>query len=90
MADQTKVAKVQTKRYETHTTNWRGVAVLQILEDPDGAHMYINELMKAAESHHHDNNLWIPTPENPRNDGEHTPIQLMKWAFIKKEQDGNV
>ena len=45
-----------------------------ILEDPDDTHMYVNELMKASDNKQHYENLCFPTPENPGNEEEHTPI----------------
>ena len=50
-------------------------AALKLLEDPDNTHMYVNELMKSNETEQSDENLWFPTPENPGNEEEHTPIQ---------------
>ena len=52
--------------------------------------MYVNELMKANETEHGDENFWFPTPENPGNEEEHTPIQrrILKEIreLIKKEE----
>ena len=62
------------------------VATLTTLQDPDDTHMYVNEL----NNEQNDENLWFPTPENPRNEDEHTPIQrrILKEIreLIKKEQ----
>ena len=52
--------------------------------------MYVNELMKSNETEQSDENLWFPTPENPGNEEEHTPIQrrILKEIreLIKKEE----
>ena len=52
--------------------------------------MYVNELMKSGETEQNDQNLWFPTPENPGNEDEHTPIQrrILKEIreLIKKEE----
>ena len=66
------------------------VATLTTLQDPDDTHMYVKELMKSTNNEQNDENLWFPTPENPRNEDEHTPIQrrIIKETreLIKKEQ----
>ena len=48
---------------------------LKLLEDPDDTHMYVNDLMKSDETEQSDEILRFPTPENPGNEEEHTPIQ---------------
>ena len=50
-------------------------AAFKLLQDPDDTHMYVNELMKPSENEQNDETLWFPTPENPRDEEEHTPIQ---------------
>ena len=52
-----------------------GAAALTLLQDPDDIRMYVKELMKSNTNAHIDENFWFPTPENPENQGEHTPIQ---------------
>ena len=72
----TKLAELQILKPED-TKQIRPVdaaAALKLLEDPDDTHMYVNELMKANETEHGDENFWFPTPENPGNEEEHTPI----------------
>ena len=60
------------------------VAALKLLQDPEDTHMYVNELMKSNEV------LWFPTPENPGNEEEHTPVQRRILDeirdLIKKEE----
>ena len=65
-------------------------ASLQLLHNPDDTHMYVNELMKANEGEQNDENLCFPTPENPGNEEEYTPIQRRILEeiseFLKKEE----
>ena len=54
--------------------------------------MYVNELMKSNENEQDDKNFWFPTPENPGNEAEHTPIQRrilkeIRELVEKKELD---
>ena len=37
--------------------------------------MYVNKLMKSNENEQNNENFWFPTPKNPGNEDEHTPIQ---------------
>ena len=66
------------------------IATLTTLQDPDDTHMYVNELMKSSNDEQNDENHWFPTPENPGNEDEHTPLQkrILKEIreLIKKEQ----
>ena len=39
-------------------------AALKSLQDFDGTHMYVNELMKYSGNEQNDENLLFPTPEN--------------------------
>ena len=72
----TKLAELQIlKPEDTKQIRPVDAAALKLLEDPDDTHMYVNELMKANETEQSDENLWFPTPENPGNEKEHTPIQ---------------
>ena len=72
----TKLAELQIlKPEDTKQIRPVDAAALKLLEDPDDTHMYVNELMKANETEQGDENFWFPTPENPRNEEEHTPIQ---------------
>ena len=87
----TKLAELQTLRPEdTKQIRPVDVAMLTTLQDPDDTHMYVNELMKSTNNEQNDENLWFPTPENPGNEDEHTPIQrrIIKEIreLIKKEQ----
>ena len=72
----TKLAELQIlKPEDTKQIRPVDAAALKLLEDPDDTHMYVNELMKANETEQGDENFWFPTPENPGNEEEHTPIQ---------------
>ena len=87
----TKLAELQIlKSEDTKQIRPIDVATLTTLQDPDDTHMYVNELMKSTNNEQNDENLWFPTPENPGNEDEHTPIQqrILKEIreLIKKEQ----
>ena len=87
----TKLAELQILRPEdTKQIRSIDVATLTTLQDPDDTHVYVNELMKSTNNEQNDENLWFPTPENPGNEDEHTPIQkrILKEIreLIKKEQ----
>ena len=87
----TKLAELQILRPEdTKQIRLVDVATLTTLQDPDDTHMYVNELMKSTNNEQNDENFWFPTPENPRNEDEHTPLQkrILKEIreLIKKEQ----
>ena len=87
----TKLAELQIlKPEDTKQIRPIDVATLTTLRDPDDTHMYVNELMKSTNNEQNDENLWFPTPENPGNEDEHTPIQrrILKEIreLIKKEQ----
>ena len=87
----TKLEELQILRPEdTKRIRPVDVATLTTLQDPDDTHMYVNELLKSTNDEQNDENLWFPTPENPGNEDEHTPIQrrILKEIrkLIKKEQ----
>ena len=42
--------------------------------DPDLI-AYLNELLRTNKPDHQNNTFWFPTPENPGNTDDHTPIQ---------------
>ena len=85
------MAELQILRPEdTKQTRPIDVATLTTLQDPDDTHMYVNELIKFTNNEQNDENLWFPTPENPGNEDEHTPIQrrILKEIreLIKREK----
>ena len=76
ITNHTKLAELQIlKPEDTKQIRPIDVAALNTLQDPDDAHMYVNELMKSTNNEQNDDNLWFPTPENPGNEEEHAPIQ---------------
>ena len=92
--DHTKLAEMQIlKPEDTKRVRPIDVPTLTTLQDPDDTHMYVNELMKSTNNEQNDENLWFPTPENPGNEDEHTPIQRRKLKetreLKKKEQFDN-
>ena len=87
----TKLAELQIlKPEDTKQIRPVDAATLKLLQDPDDTHMYVNQLMKSSENEQNVENFWFPTPENPGNEEEHTPIQrrILKEIreLIKKEQ----
>ena len=72
----TKLAELQIlKTEETKQIRHIDAVGIKKLEDPDGAHMYVNELTKAKEDNKNDANFWFITPENPESEDGYTPIQ---------------
>ena len=72
----TKLAELQILKPEvTKQLQPVDAATLKLLQDPDDTHMYVNELMKSDENEKDSETFWFPTPENPGNEDEHTPIQ---------------
>ena len=82
---QTKLAELQFLDPEdTKKIRPIDIASLTTLPDPDYTHMYVKELMKSSTNEQNDENLWFPTPENPGNEAEHTPIQRKILNEIRK------
>ena len=83
----TKLAELQILQPED-TKQIRPVdhAAPKILQDPDHIHIYVN---KSSGNEQNDENFWFLTPENPRNEDEHTRIQrrILKETreLVKKE-----
>ena len=52
------------------------MAILSMIpqDDPDLT-AYLNELLRTSKPEQQDNTFWFPTPENPGNPEDHTPIQ---------------
>ena len=91
MKNHTKLAEMQIlKPEDTKQIRPIDAAALKLLQNPDDTHMYVNELTKSKENEQNDKNLWFPTPENPRNEEEHTPKQRRitnkSRELIKKEE----
>ena len=91
LKNHTKLAELQIlKPEDTKQLPPVDAATLKLLQDPDDTHMYVNELMKSSENEQYSENFWFPTPENPRNEEKHTPVQrrILKeiHELIKKER----
>ena len=87
-----KIAELQILKPD-HTKNIRpiDVAALKVLEDPNDTITYVNELMKADSDFSETDRFWLPTPENPGNEAEHTPIQKRILKEIRElEQNGKL
>ena len=54
-----------------------GMAILSMIpqDDPDLT-AYLNELLRTSKPEQQDNTFWFPTPENPGQPEDHTPIQI--------------
>ena len=66
-------------------------AILQMMpsDDPDLT-IYLNELLKSNKQDTQESNFWFPTPENPGNIEEHSPIQtriLKRIARIETKRE---
>ena len=48
---------------------------------------YVSSLIKTNKSPHNSENYWFPTPENPGNPDEHTPIQKRILRELQALQD---
>ena len=87
----TKLAELQIlKPEDTKQIRPVDAAALKLLQDPDDTHMYVSELMKSSENEQNGENFWFPTPENPGNEEEHTPIQrriLKEIRELIKEEE---
>ena len=82
----TKIAEMQILTPEdTKHIRPIDVAALKIFEDHDDAVAYVQELMKTDD--HHEDSFWFPTPENPGNENEHTPIQQRVIKEIRELEE---
>ena len=85
----TKLAELQILKPED--TNQIRPVTLQLIQDPDDTHMYVNELMKSSENEQNSETFWFPTPEKPGGTKKkHTPIQrrILKEIreLVKREE----
>ena len=55
--------------------------------DQDQAAQYVSSLIKTNKNPHNSENFWFPTPENPGNPDEHTPIQKRMLRDLQALQD---
>ena len=88
----TKIAELQMlKPDDTKNIRPIDVAALKVLEDPNDTISYVNEIMKADSDLSETDRFWFPTPENPGNEAEHTPIQKHILKEIRElEQKENL
>ena len=76
IATDTKVAELQIlKPEETKMIRPVDIAALNLLTEHDDVVTYINALMQVERPEDNDEKFWFPTPENPGNEQEHSPIQ---------------
>ena len=76
IATDTKVAELQIlKPEETKMIRPVNIAALNLLTEHDDVVMYINALMQVERPEDNEEKFWFPTPENPGNEQEHSPIQ---------------
>ena len=63
------------------------MAILSMISegDPDLI-TYMTELLKTNKQHQQTNTLWFPTPENPGNTEDHTPIQTRILKELRELQ----
>ena len=64
-----------------------GMAILSMIPegDPDPG-TYLTELLKMNKPDQQNNTFWFPTPENPGNTEEHTPIQTRNLTELRELQ----
>ena len=64
------------------------MAILSMIpqDDPDLT-AYLNELLRKSKPKQQDNTFWFPTPENPGNPEDHTPIQTRILKELKELKD---
>ena len=76
IATDTKVAGLQIlKPEETKMIRPVDIAALNLLTEHDDVVTYINALMQVERPEDNEEKFWFPTPENPGNEQEHSPIQ---------------
>ena len=76
----TKLAELQIlKTEETKQIRHIDAVGIKKLEDPDGAHMYVNELTKAKEDNKNDANFWFITPEIQKAKMGTRPFNVAYW-----------
>ena len=81
----TKLAELQILKLEdTNQIQPNDAAALKLLQNTDDTHIYVNEFKKSNENERNDANLGFPTPENPGNEEQHTPIQRRALKGTRK------
>ena len=82
IATDTKIAELQIlKPEETNMIRPVDIAALNLLTEHDDVVTYINALMQVERPEDNKEKFWFPTPENPGNEQEHSPIQK---RFVKE------
>ena len=72
----TKLAELQIlKPEETKSKRAVDIAALNLLTEHDDVVAYVNALMQVDSPEQTEGKFWFPTPENPGDELEHTPIQ---------------
>ena len=72
----TKLAELQIlKPEETKSIRAVDIAALNLLIEHDDVVAYVNALMQVDSAEQTEEKFWFPTPENPGDESEHTPIQ---------------
>ena len=76
LATDTKVAELQNlKPEETKMIRPVDTAAFNLLSEQDAIVTYINALLQVERPEDSEEKFWFPTPENPGNEQEHSPIQ---------------
>ena len=76
IATDTKIAELQIlKPEETKMLRPVDIAAFNLLAEHDDVVTYINALMQVERPEDNEKKFWFPTPENPGNEQEHSPIQ---------------
>ena len=72
----TKLAELQIlKPEETKSIRAVDIAALNLLTEHDDVVPYVSALVQVDSSEQTEEKFWFPTPENPGDESEHTPIQ---------------
>ena len=95
----TKLAELQIlKPEETKLIRAVDKAALNLLTEQDDVVAYVNALKQVDSPEKTEEKFWFPTPENPGDESEHTPIQqrilrelreLQRLADLDPKQDNN-
>ena len=85
IATDTKTAEIQTlKPEETNMIRPVDTAALNLLTEHDDVVTYINALMQVERPEDNEEKFWFPTPENPGNEQQHSPIQKRLLIELRK------
>ena len=85
IAADTKIAELQTpKPEETKMIRPVDIVALNLLTEHDDVVTYINALMQVERPDDNEEKFWFPTPENPGNEPEHSPIQRRNLKELRE------